>query len=95
MGLAVGSIGMSLADFCRCTPHEFHCIYRSWEKTRMREPWEQTRFLACCMLQPWSKKTLKVTDVCRFEWDAERKATAPEAESTKERFEELKKRMAM
>lgn len=84
---------MSLTDFCHCTPHEFYSIYRNWERTQMRESWERTRFLACCMLQPYSKKTLKVTDVCRFEWDAERQATAPAAESTRERFEELKRRV--
>ena len=84
---------MSLSDFCACTPREFHSIYRNWERTRMRDPWERTRFLACCVLQPYSKKTLKVTDVCRFSWDAERKATAPAAASTRERFEMLKKRM--
>lgn len=55
-GIAVGSIGMSLMEFCHCTPHEFFCIYKSWEQTRMREPWERTRFLACCVLQPYSKK---------------------------------------
>lgn len=92
MGLAVGSIGMSLTDFCHCTPHEFHCIYRSWERTRMREPWERTRFLACCVLQPYSKKALKVTDVCRFEWETEEKKQVA-AESTRERFEELKKKV--
>ena len=76
-------------------PHEFFCIYKSWEQTRMREPWERTRFLACCVLQPYSKKALKVTDVCRFEWDAERKATASAEESTRERFEELKRKAGM
>lgn len=92
MGLAVGSIGMSLTDFCRCTPHEFHCIYSHWEQTHLRQPWERARFMACCVLQPYSKKALKATDVCRFGWDAERKAIATPAESTRERFEELVKR---
>lgn len=86
---------MSLMEFCHCTPHEFFCIYKSWEQTRMCEPWERTRFLACCVLQPYSKKALKVTDVCRFEWDAERKATASAEESTRERFEELKRKAGM
>lgn len=94
MGIAVGSIGMSLTDFCRCTPHEFFLIYRHWEQSHVRDPWERARFLACCVLQPYSKKALKVTDVCRFGWDEQEKHT-PATESTKERFEELKRRAGM
>lgn len=90
MGLAVGSMGMSLTDFCNCTPHEFFCISRHWEQTQMRDPWERARFLACCVLQPYSKKALKVTDVCRFSWDMQEKLSLA-VESTRNRFEELKK----
>lgn len=92
MGMAVGSMGMSLTDFCHCTPHEFHCIYSHWERTQLRQPWERARFLACCMLQPYSKKALKATDMCRFGWDTPEQQV-PVQESTRERFEELKKRM--
>lgn len=91
MGIAVGSIGMSLRDFCQCTPHEFHCIYSHWQQTQMREPWERARFVACCILQPYSKKALKATDVCRFGWE-EAEQRQPVVESTKERFEELRRR---
>lgn len=91
MGLAVGGIGMSLTDFCRCTPQEFHCIYRSWEQMHQHQPWEQARFLACCVLQPYSKKALKATDVCRFGWEEPQNNPPPE-QSTRQRFEELKKR---
>ena len=80
---------MSLSDFERCSPDEFHAIYESWERTHLREAWEQARFLACCILQPWSKKALKVTDICRFEWDTRADERTPAAESTRERFEEL------
>ena len=83
---------MSLADFCQCTPHEFHHIYLNWERTYLRNPWERTRFLACSILQPYSKKALKVTDVCRFGWDTPEQQV-PVQESTRERFEELKKRV--
>lgn len=84
---------MSLADFERCTPDEFGQVCRQWERTYVCEPWERTRFLACSMLQPWSRKALKPTDVCRFEWDAHADgAQVYEVESTKERFEELVRR---
>lgn len=92
MGLAVGSIGMGLADFCRCTPREFFCIYEHWERTQVRDAWERTRFLACCVLQPYSKKALQATDVCRFGWDKPQEAAVPVAESTRERFDELLRR---
>ena len=84
---------MSLADFERCTPDEFGQVYRHWERTHVCEPWERTRFLACSMLQPWSKKALKTTDVCHFEWDAPTDGVQfHEEESTRERFEELVRR---
>lgn len=84
---------MSLQDFERCTPDEFNRAYLHWERTHVREPWERARFLACCMLQPWSKKAMKETDVCRFEWDAHADGAQPHEESTRERFEELVRRM--
>lgn len=84
---------MSLRDFEGCTPQEFHWIYQSWCRHRVEEPWERTRFLACCMLQPYSKKALKASDVCRFPWEAERSKALPHEESTKERFEELVRRL--
>ena len=92
--MAVGGIGMSLTDFDRCTPQEFHRIYEGWSRHHLQEPWERTRFLACCMLQPYSKKALKATDVCRFPWEKGQNIGKAEAEaSTRERFEELVKRM--
>lgn len=88
----MGSVGMSLTDFDALTPEEFAEVYGAWERSHLREPWEQVRFLACSNLQPWSKKSLKVTDVCRFSWDNERQLThpaEPAAPSTRERFEEV------
>lgn len=96
MGLAVGGIGMTLTDFCRCTPREFFSIYKHWEHTQVHQPWERARFLACCVLQPYSKKALKATDVCRFGWDEpSAEATLPAVQSTRQRFDELKRRAGM
>ena len=91
MGLALGSVGLKLADFDSLTPAEFDEVYRCWERSHLREPWEQARFLACSFLQPWSKRSLKATDICRFSWDNERQqAQHTEVEpSTRERFEEV------
>ena len=93
MCLAVGSMGMSLDDFCSMSPHDFFGTLRSWHRTKVEQPWEQTRFLACCLLQPWSKKRLRPEDVCSFQWDRKGTKKAHPAEpSTRQRFEELKRR---
>ena len=95
MGLALGSVGISLADFDALTPTEFEEVYRCWERSHLREPWEQARFLACSNLQPWSKKSLKVTDVCRFTWDDEHLGKQTTEPSTRERFEEVCKKLTI
>lgn len=43
----MGSMGLSLDDFCSMTPHEFNLTYRSWHRTNVEQPWEQTRLVAC------------------------------------------------
>ena len=53
---------------------------------------DQTRFLVTAMLQPYSKKTLKATDVVRFPWD-EKKEEVPKGTSSRERMEEVRKRL--
>lgn len=91
----MGCIGMNLDDFRRCTPAEFSVIYRFWlqhDERNVQNDWEQTRFLACCMLQPYSKKKLSPTDVCRFSWERKREQEAKKEVSTKERFEEIAKK---
>ena len=74
LGMAVGRIGMSVDDFCRCTPLEFSAIAQGWnegEQQRERSAWERTRMLCTTMLQPYSKKRLEPQDVMRFAWDRE------------------------
>lgn len=96
MGLAVGAMGMSLRDFCSLTPEEFRAVVDEWQSVRVRQPWEQTRLLACCLLQPWSRKTLRPTDVIRLPWDKKedvRKTSG--AQSTRSRFEEMRQRAGM
>lgn len=81
---------MSINDFDQSSPDEFQAIYQSWEKNHMQQEWERVRFLACSVLQPYSKNTLKVTDVCRFSWEDKKEII--QVESTRERFEQLKKK---
>ena len=59
-----------------------------------REEWERTRFLAyiayiTALAQTKSTKKLKPTDIIKFKWDNEMTHEA----TTKEQFEEYKKKM--
>ena len=73
-------MGMSLEDFDLCTPPEFKKIFEKWregEEQQMRRSWEQTRQLALCMLQPWSKNKLEAEDVwCSLGRGLQRRSTA-------------------
>lgn len=63
---------MSAAEFYRLTPDEFAAIYECWAQTRdseARRSWEQTRLLATCALQPYSKRRLSPADVLPLPWD--------------------------
>lgn len=68
----MGCMGMSMMDFCLCTPSEFYETWKVWNEMQLRrerEAWERARMECLCTLQPWSKKRLKARDVMRFEWD--------------------------
>ena len=103
MGTAVGCIGMSVDDFCRCTPLEFQAVYQGWaeaEQRRERAAWERTRMQCTCMLQPYSKRGLKPQDVMKFAWDASTGSATEEAESLtakeiRERFEKVKREQGL
>lgn len=72
MGIGMGCLGMSLHDFERCTPFEFHSIFEAWSKRAEmsdRAEWEKTRYLCMCILQPYSKKKMRPVDVVVFPWE--------------------------
>ena len=74
MGMAMGCVGMSLEDFERCTPSEFHAVWECWsekEHRRERGEWERVRMECLCSLQPWSKKKLRAGDIMEFPWERE------------------------
>lgn len=83
---------MRLDDFERLDPDEFQEVYTCWLQSHAQEDWERARFVACCALQPYSKKALKATDVCRFPWDRGSTDGETPVMSTRERFEELVRR---
>ena len=91
-------MSMSIDDFCRLTPDRFSLIYKEYSNavsTEFKQSWNRTRFLAAVLLQPYSKKTLKPEDICRFGWDnetAENELSEDEIKLTRQRLEELEKR---
>jgi len=77
LGIAMGCMGMSRNDFCRCTPSEFYAAYGAWNDMRTmdeRARWERTRTQCLCALQPYSKKQLTAMDVMRFPWEEQGEA---------------------
>lgn len=100
MGIAVGVIGMSLADWCTLSPDEFEAVCKSYNDRitqQGQEDWERARTLALFVCQPYTKKKLTPHDIIKFPWDNRptppKKPTGPKL--TKEehfaRIEELMK----
>lgn len=100
MGIALGCIGMSRDDFCRCTPCEFHAAWRSWAERRQdteRGAWERMRLLGLIFIQPMSKKGITAHELLPLPWDGEgkdekKKQKAVSREDFNKRFEAAKKR---
>lgn len=86
----MGCIGMSLDDFCRCTPSEFRAIYDAWQ-LQQRSGWEQFRMLAMFIYAPYNKKKQRASDVWPLPWDNERKEEEREQLSREEREERYRK----
>ena len=98
--MAVGCLGMSLDDFCSCTPLEFHHVYEAWQQREeriMRTSWEQTRALMQSVLQPHSKKHLSATEILPLPWDKKEKSpTEPISdEDIAARYEAARKKYGM
>lgn len=72
LGIAMGCMGMSMDDFCRCTPSEFNEAYEAWgecQERLERGAWERMRMQCLCSLQPYSSKKLRAEDLMRFPWE--------------------------
>lgn len=71
LGIAVGCIGMSHDDFCKCNFDEFENIYNAWRDIydgSVRESWEQTRTLTAICIQPHVKKKITPRQLWQFPW---------------------------
>ena len=93
MGMVLARVVLCLNDFCRLTPSEFTAVFEAWQQKETyaeRRQWEQVRFLSCSILKPYSKRSLELTDICRFSWDAQPVKEAEEEPSTQERFDEIR-----
>lgn len=100
MGVAVGSIGMSLDDFCRCDYDEFESICKSWRELTERQEhdaWERTRVLAAICIQPHVKGRMTPEKLLPLPWDKKqiRKNNVPELTRAedKKRFDDLLRRL--
>lgn len=101
--MAVGCIGMSHDDFCKCTFGEFESICKAWREMterESREAWERARTIAAILIQPHVKKGNKVTpqQLISLPWDKKQKRRSgktPEltAEEKRKRFEEVAHRL--
>ena len=84
--IAFGQLGMNVDDFYDMLPREFWNKvdgFYELENMRQRSDWERTRWSTCLLLniQLPKNKSIKPTDLMRFEW---------EEEALKIDFEELK-----
>lgn len=89
MGIALGCIGMSRGDFERCTPLEFHEVWRMWaehEHDMEKDRWERVRILASVFIQPYSKRSVKPKELLPLPWDSEGKKESEKEEMSKEEF---------
>ncbi len=101
LGLAVGCIGMSHDDFCKCTFIEFESICRAWRdmtEGRSHDAWDRTRTVAAICIQPHVKRRITPHQLLPLPWDnkpIKRKNTAPELtpEEKQKRFEKITKRL--
>ncbi len=92
LGIAMGCMGISREDFCRCTPSEFYAAYEAWIEMRQLEErgsWERMRMQCVCSLQPYSKKRLTARDVMQFPWEEEGEAASAKPEPPLSREELL------
>jgi len=70
--MGLGQLGLTPSSLYDLTFQEFSNAMagRRFEiEMRERGEWERTRWLACLLLNPHTKKRLKPTDLATFEWE--------------------------
>ena len=101
LGIALGCIGMSMQDFCQCTPSEFKAIFDAWQlgqQQREHSEWERVRMQCLCSLQPYSAKHLQAADIMQFPWEKNQVEENTRQETREEiiaRMEETKRRWGL
>ena len=98
--MAVGCIGMSHDDFCKCTFGEFESISKAWREmteNSSRDQWERTRTLAAICIQPHVRKRITPRQLLPLPWDnknsVRRKNPPITPEERIKRFEEVAHRL--
>jgi len=91
LGVAVGVVGMSVAEFWAATPREVFFIFDAYSKhntTIQRAGWEQMRVQTTLLVNMLEgKKKTPANKLIPFEWDKEQ----PKKAFVKPDWEKLKK----
>ena len=75
--MALGQLGLSLADFCALTPAEFTAAATAHERQE-RAAWERARLICGCSLQPYAEAHFDIRKALPFPWDSEGEERKPE-----------------
>lgn len=97
MGIALGCIGLSYDDFCRCYPDEYYSIAKAWHEMRdaeMKADWERMRLLATITIQPHTKRKITAQKLVPLPWDNTKKKTPRKAEADTMTVEQHRQRAA-
>tara|TARA_X000001388_G_scaffold40773_1_gene28678 strand:+ start:2500 stop:2808 length:309 start_codon:yes stop_codon:yes gene_type:complete len=84
-------LGLLPNDFWTLTFHEFFCIQKGrndrFEMEQQFE-WERVRWLACCNLQPHTKKGQRLTPekLVKFQWEKSKKEIDLEEQKKKAEY---------
>lgn len=82
MGLALGRIGLSRADFEALTYEEFEAVaeaHRQAAEERERGAWERARTVAAIVIQPHVRRRLTPAQLLPLSWDKARPSAATDA----------------
>lgn len=99
--IALGCIGISYDDFCKCTYEEFESICKAWHEMtegQSRDAWERARIIATISIQPHIKKKLTPGQLMPLPWDKKKEILRSEAqeltaEDKRKRFVEVAHRL--
>jgi hypothetical protein len=97
IGIAIGSMGMSLDSFLMLTPDQFEIAYNNWLELKVSErkasdlqAWQIARWQVWRTLCPPEKKEISPLDLIMLPGDETViKEQNKKTQSTRERFEEL------